>query len=132
MMHLGAGTKVVESVPRLCIADVINGLGRDKTGTLAITALVAGEPFAAEVKVVTDPFGRRRLLCPCGLRRLNLHVFKGKLGCRTCLHLSYWEQAAIPKAKWRQEVARPALRAHRKALATASKVSAWPKAQNAR
>ena len=132
MTDLGACSRIVEAVPRIWAMDVVDGLSKDKTGAMAITATLAGEPFVAEVTVVKDPHGRRRLLCPCGTQRRFLHVFQGKLGCRSCLHLNYWQQVGIPKAKWRQEVARPAIKAHRRALATVSKGSAWPKAENAR
>jgi len=131
MNALGACSRIVEAVPRIWAMDVVDGLSKDKTGAMAITATLAGEPFVAEVTVVKDPHGRRRLLCPCGTQRRFLYVFQGKLGCRSCLHLNYWQQVGIPKAKWRQEVARPALKAHRRALATVSKRSAWPKAENA-
>ena len=131
MNDLGARSKIVEAVPRIWAMDIVDGLPKERTGTMTITAQVAGEPFTAEVTVVKDPHGRRRLLCPCGTQRRFLHVFEGKLGCRSCLGLLYWQQVGIPKAKWRQEVARPALKAHRRALAAVSKGCAWAKAENA-
>jgi hypothetical protein len=132
MTFLGACSKTVEAVPRIWAMDVVDGLSKDITGTMAITATVDGEPFATEVTVVKDPYGRRMLLCPCGIQRRFLYVFQGKLGCQTCLRLLYWEQTAISKARWRQEVARPAIKAHRRALAAVSKGSDWPRAENAR
>jgi hypothetical protein len=119
----GACSRIVEAVPRIWAMDVVDGLSMDKIGTMASTATVAGEPFAAEVTVAKDPYGRRMLLCPCGIQRRFLYIFQGKLGCQSCLRLLYWEQTAISKARWRQEVARPALRAHRRALTAASKGS---------
>ncbi len=111
MNVLGGCGKVVEAVPRLWAMDVVDGLSKDKIGAMAITASIAGEPLALEVTVVKDAHGRRRLLCPCGISRRFLYILQGKLGCKSCLHLLYWEQTAISKAKWRQEVGRPALRA---------------------
>jgi hypothetical protein len=110
MTFLGACSKTVEAVPRIWAMDVVDGLSKDITGTMA----------------------HRMLLCPCGIQRRFLYVFQGKLGCQTCLRLLYWEQTAISKARWRQEVARPAIKAHRRALAAVSKGSDWPRAENAR
>jgi hypothetical protein len=117
MTSLGAQKtrKVVEEVPSLNVAAVRDSMGRRKKGTATITAIIDNTTFTARLHVIKDIHGRRWLRCPCGARRRYLYVQSGKVGCRKCLHLLYWEQTAIARNKWREEIGRPTLRAWRRA-----------------
>jgi hypothetical protein len=80
-----------------------------------ITAQVDNTTFTTKVDVVKDAHGRRWLRCSCGTRRKYLFVQDGKVGCRSCLGLLYWQQAGISRNRWREDIARPAFRALRRA-----------------
>ena len=121
MTSLGAQTtrKIVEEVPSLNVAAVRDSMGRRKEGTATITAIIDNTSFTARLHVIKDIHGRRWLRCPCGARRRYLYVQNGKVGCRKCFHLLYWEQTAIARNKWREEIGRPTLRAWRRARLSA-------------
>jgi len=108
-------SKIVENVPSFGVAAVRDSFGRRKGGTAQITAMIDDKTFTTKVDVITDTCGRRWLRCSCGAKRRYLYVQNGKVGCRGCLGLLYWEQTAIPRDRWREQVARPALKAWRRA-----------------
>ncbi len=75
-----------------------------------------GDRVTLEVSLTadeTDLGTRWWLKCACGSRRRFLHLHNGRLGCRRCLGLLYYEQL-IPDSSWRREVARPLLRMWRR------------------
>ena len=106
---------IVEEVPSFGVAAVRDSMGRRKKYTTTITAEVDNTTFTTKVDVVKDSHGRRWLRCPCGTRRKYLFVRAGKVGCRSCLGLLYWEQATWSRAKWRDDIGRPAIKAWRRA-----------------
>ena len=124
-------TKIVEDVPSFGVAAVRDCIGRRKKCTTTITAEVDNATFTTKVDLVKDSHGRRWLKCPCGTRRKFLFVENGKVGCRKCLHLLYWEQTVWSRARWRTQVGRPALRAYRRACLAEEKGSTSQKQRNA-
>jgi len=115
--------RIVENVPSFGVAAVRDSIGSRGEGTAAITAEVDNTTFTTKVDVVKDSRGRRWLRCPCGARRKFLFVQDGKVGCRKCLGLLYWQQAGISRNRWRESIARPAFRALRRARLAEAKGS---------
>jgi hypothetical protein len=108
-------TRIVEDVPSFGVAAVRDCIGRRKKCRATITAQVDNTIFTTQLNVVSDSHGRRWLKCPCGTRRKYLYVQDGRVGCRKCFHLLYWQQTAISRNRWRESIARPAFRALRRA-----------------
>jgi hypothetical protein len=111
---------VLEDTPRLTMTDLRRSPSwKHITAAGCVDAVidVGGTPTTFRIELDYDDatFGRRPWLrCPsCGSRRINLFLHDGTVGCQTCHHLLYREQA-MARCAWKLDVVIPALRAARR------------------
>jgi hypothetical protein len=108
---------VVEDTPRISTADLRNLPSWPRMrarGVANVNLDIGGRIVPVRIELVHDvaTFGLRSWLrCPsCGSRRRHLFLRDADMGCRRCFGLLYHEQA-IPRSRWKREVAVPVLRA---------------------
>ena len=112
--------KIVEQTPRIGVDQFRGctaGAEFQVAGEVVLLVEVDGIQHKLVVGLTTDVANRWWLTCTrshCRSRRRRyLYFVEGKLMCRDCAGLKYFEQS-WPDSAWRVEVGRPALRAWRR------------------